>query len=300
MSILTLSNLAKSTKLETLPIESNIYIIDECKEVVNSLKSINKDIVKPEVSMIPIYRANESYYINLEDLYSIAETYDETLKDSMTLIKESNNLNVEDNVSAIIAANITNVSSLDDFCDMCEELHEAGIPIAWTKEMNAEEFVTEASISEMFKNVKDKISDKFKKMQASSIEKSISNIEKDNDKLKEELAKFKKLSEEEQKKYAAKKFAKDVIIIGASTAIPVSSDILASGINAMAVSFGTKYSLAVVGSFLLGAPIGNIIGKTLSRSGFGSPKKYIKVLNNSIKINNATITGLKNALKAKK
>lgn len=292
MSMTTLANLARDAGLENLLIESDI--IKEYDQVIDSLDTISKSKIAGDISVLPVYESDKSYYTDLETLYTISEVYDVELYEAMKLLKEVNDLSEDTNISVALKEGFENYTTLEEFVELKEALNEAGIDLAWNKELSDEDFITEAGkISDFM----DKVKDKIKNMRADSLEKSIKKCEESNKKLNEELQKVQKMSKEEADKYAKKQSAKNIAIISATR---VSAGVAGKATGLLLASnmlIGIPVFAGVItGAYKLGTKV-RLAGKGLV--GFNSTT-YKKAIKNTIKLNNQTIKQCNAALKAKK
>ena len=292
MSMTMLANLARDAGLENLLIESDI--VKEYEQVIDSLDTISESKIAGDISVLPVYESDKSYYTDLETLYTISEVYDVELDEAMKLLKEVNDLSEDTNISIALKEGFENYTTLEEFVELKEALNEAGIDLAWNKELSDEDFITEAGkISDFM----DKVKDKIKNMRADSLEKSIKKCEESNKKLNEELQKVQKMSKEEADKYAKKQSAKNIAIISATS---VSAGVAGKATSLLLASnmlIGIPvFAGGVVGAYKLGTKV-RLAGKGLV--GFNSTT-YKKAIKNTIKLNNQTIKQCNAALKAKK
>ena len=289
MSMTILANLAKDAGLENLSIESDI--IKEYEQVIDSLDTISESKIAGDISVLPVYESDKSYYTDLETLYTVSEVYDVELDEAMKLLKEVNDLSEDTNISIALKEGFENYTTLEEFVELKEALNEAGIDLAWNKELSDEDFITEAGkISDFM----DKVKDKIKNMRADSLEKSIKKCEESNKKLNEELEKVQKMSKEEADKYAKKQSAKNIAIISATS---VSAGVVGGATLASNMLIGIPvYAGVITGAHKLGTKV-RLAGKGLV--GFNSTT-YKKAIKNTIKINNKTIKQCNTALKSKK
>lgn len=292
MSMTMLANLARDAGLENLLIESDI--VKEYEQVIDSLDTISESKIAGDISVLPVYESDKSYYTDLETLYTISEVYDVELDEAMKLLKEVNDLSEDTNISIALKEGFENYTTLEEFVELKEALNEAGIDLAWNKELSDEDFITEAGkISDFM----DKVKDKIKNMRADSLEKSIKKCEESNKKLNEELQKVQKMSKEEADKYAKKQSVKNIAIVSTTS---VSAGVAGKATGLLLASnmlIGIPvFAGGVVGAYKLGTKV-RLAGKGLV--GFNSTT-YKKAIKNTIKLNNQTIKQCNAALKAKK
>lgn len=292
MSMTMLANLARDAGLENLLIESDI--IKEYDQVIDSLDTISKSKIAGDISVLPVYESDKLYYTDLETLYTVSEVYDVELYEAMKLLKEVNDLSEDTNISVALKEGFENYTTLEEFVELKEALNEAGIDLAWNKELSDEDFITEAGkISDFM----DKVKDKIKNMRADSLEKSIKKCEESNKKLNEELQKVQKMSKEEADKYAKKQSVKNIAIVSTTS---VSAGVAGKATGLLLASnmlIGIPvFAGGVVGAYKLGTKV-RLAGKGLV--GFNSTT-YKKAIKNTIKLNNQTIKQCNAALKAKK
>lgn len=290
MSIYTLANLAKNAGLENLTTEENI--IKEFKEEITYLKSIEETVLEGNISILPIHTVNEGYGITLETLSEAANVQEISLKDSMALLKNVNNID-ESETMCVLPENIKDMVTVEEFCDLVEYLQESDITVAWTQELIAEEFITEEG---KIKNVVEKIKEKFKAMNVASLEKQIKKCEENNKALEAEIKKIEAMSAEEAKKYVTKQSTKNIGIL--------------SALYAGAIAIGSTSGVLLVYKPLIGFPyyVSALVGISKVSSDLAhkdkaninfDTKKYIKAINNTIKLNNKTIKQCEKEIKAK-
>lgn len=292
MSMTMLANLARDAGLENLLIESDI--VKEYEQVIDSLDTISESKIAGDISVLPVYESDKSYYTDLETLYTVSEVYDVELDEAMKLLKEVNDLSEDTNISVALKEGFENYTTLEEFVELKEALNETGIDLAWNKELSDEDFITEAGkISDFM----DKVKDKIKNMRADSLEKSIKKCEESNKKLNEELQKVQKMSKEEADKYAKKQSVKNIAIVSTTS---VSAGVAGKATGLLLASnmlIGIPvFAGGVVGAYKLGTKV-RLAGKGLV--GFNSTT-YKKAIKNTIKLNNQTIKQCNAALKAKK
>lgn len=292
MSINVLANLAKNAGLENLLIESDI--VEESNKIIDSLDTIDESVLTGDISVLPVYESDKSYYTDLDSLYTVAEVYDVELDKAMSLLKEVNNISEDENISVVLKEGFEKVITLESFIDMKKALDEAGIAISLDKEVSIDDFITEANvISDAFSKVKDKI----KNMNINSLQKTIKKCEESNKKLNEEMQKLDKMSKEEASKYVEKQANKNLAVVSAYLGTSMVS--------------GWATGVLIVAKPLVGIPVYagllksvNSVGAKLNRSGktiiTSNVDKYKKAINNTIKINNKTIKECNNIIKAKK
>lgn len=292
MTINVLANLAKNAGLENLLIESDI--VEESNKIIDSLDTIDESVLTGDISVLPVYESDKSYYTDLDSLYTVAEVYDVELDKAMSLLKEVNNISEDENISVILKEGFEKVITLESFIDMKKALDEAGIAISLDKEVSIDDFITEANvISDAFSKVKDKI----KNMNINSLQKTIKKCEESNKKLNEEMQKLDKMSKEEASKYVEKQANKNLAVVSAYLGTSMVS--------------GWATGVLIVAKPLVGIPVYagllksvNSVGAKLNRSGktiiTSNVDKYKKAINNTIKINNKTIKECNNIIKAKK
>lgn len=292
MTINTLANLARNTGLENLLIESDI--VEESNKIIDSLDTIDESVLTGDISVLPVYESDKSYYTDLDSLCTVAEVYDVELDKAMSLLKEVNDISEDENISVVLKEGFEKVITLESFIDMKKTLDEAGIAISLDKEVSIDDFITEANvISDAFSKVKDKI----KNMNINSLQKTIKKCEESNKKLNEEMQKLDKMSKEEASKYVEKQANKNLAVVSAYLGTSMVS--------------GWATGVLIVAKPLVGIPVYagllksvNSVGAKLNRSGktiiTSNVDKYKKAINNTIKINNKTIKECNNIIKAKK
>lgn len=170
-------------------------IVSECETIFNSLDSIDESIINKDISLLPIYKINEGYAIDLESLKYIIKSEQCTLEDAAQKIKDINYIGNTYKLYCILPENINEHMSVESFIDLNKSLNESGFIPASVKNYNIDEFINEGFglTPEKLEKMIQKAKDKQKKL----IEK------RDN---------FKKMSQEEQRKYCANKALKNVIV----------------------------------------------------------------------------------------
>lgn len=292
MNINILANLAKNAGYENLLIESDI--VEESTAIINSLDVVEESVLTGDISVLPVYESDESYFIDLESLNTVAEVYDVELNEAMNLIKEVNDLSENSEISVVLKEGFENYMTLENFINLKEALDEAGINLAWDKEISSDSFITEANIiSDSFNKIKSKL----KNMKVESLEKSIKTCEESNKKLNEELQKVEKMSKEDAEKYVKKQSYKNLAITSAYT---IGAGV-AGGANGYLIAFKPLIGLPLYLGLLKGVTVtGNKIrlsGKAVIGFNVNTYKKAIK---NTIKINNQSIKECNKAIKSKK
>lgn len=289
MSINKLANLALESGLECSETMS-LDILKEYSETIESLETSEK--VNKSVNVLPVYKVNEGYCTDMDTLFSLAESEDITLSEAKEMIQTANCV---DTVTCALPAGLEKVMTLDDFCNMCTGLTEAGIDLVWDREILAEEFITEeGKISAAMGKVKDKIN----KMSINSLEKQIKKCEENIKKMNDELAKIDKMSKDEANAYAKKQSVKN---IGWTTLGLGAAGAAGGAAGAISVFTPGFVGIPVIVGSLIGA---NKIGEKLAKTGkanigFNS-YTYKQAIKNTIKFNKQIIKNSNGAIKAKK
>lgn len=225
--------------------------------------------------------ANESYAITLESLVEVSEALEITLEEAMTTIKEANEIDSE--MVCVVSENITEYATVQEFCELVEELNENNIEVVTTKELVYEDFITEAGkISDAMVKAKEKI----KNMPKNNLEKTIKQCEESNKKLKEEMDKVDKMSKDEADKYCKKESAKNIAVL---TAYVAGSGAVGGAMGPLVVYRPLLGMAAFIGGLIGITKVGNKLGyKGKGVIGF-SKSSYKAALRNTIKMNNETI-----------
>lgn len=292
MSINILANFAREAGFENYLIGSDI--IENFNKTIDTLDTIDESVLTGDISVLPVYSVDESYFIDLETLNTVAEVYEVGLNEAMNLLKEVNDLSEDTDILVVLKEGFEKYTTLEEFVELKDILDESGIDLAWDKELSIDDFITEAGkISEAI----DKIKAKIKKMDIDSLQKTIKKCEESNKKLNEEMQKLDKMSKEEASKYVEKQANKNLAVVSAYLGTSMVS--------------GWATGVLIVAKPLVGIPVYagllksvNSVGAKLNRSGktiiTSNVDKYKKAINNTIKINNKTIKECNNIIKAKK
>lgn len=292
MSINILANFAREAGFENYLIGNDI--IEGFNKTIDTLDTIDESVLTGDISILPVYSVDESYFIDLETLNTVAKVYEVELNEAMNLLKEVNDLSEDTDVSVVLKEGFENYTTLEEFVELKNILNESGINLAWDKELSADDFITEAG---KMSDAIDKVKDKIKKMSIDSLEKTITKCEESNKKLNEEMQKLDKMSKEEASKYVEKQANKNLAVVSAYLGTSMVS--------------GWATGVLIVAKPLVGIPVYagllksvNSVGAKLNRSGktiiTSNVDKYKKAINNTIKINNKTIKECNNIIKAKK
>lgn len=138
-------------------------IVEEYKEVLESLDSIDKSIINKNIEILPVYKINESFAIDLDSLKYVIESEQCTLEEAVQKIKDANYIDDSYNISCVLPETFNEQMTLDHFITLHNVLTEAGINLVWTKEVSENEFVNELSRQDWKDVGKEyKYSDRFK------------------------------------------------------------------------------------------------------------------------------------------
>jgi len=236
----------------------------------------------------------DGYAVDLESLKYVVESKECTLQEAIQEVRDVNYIGDTIPMYCTLPKNINENMTLESFITLNDSLNEAGIIPVSTREFSELEFVSEAAkISEFV----DKFKDKIKNMPVSSLEKQIKTCQENNKKLKEEIAKIDKMSEEEAKKYVAKQSVKNIAKLTAY----YGGAAAAGGASGATMVYAPLVGGAMFGASMVGVvKIGNNISyKGTTAIGF-KPAQYKQALKNTIQLNNSTIASCKISLEAKK
>lgn len=176
-------------------------IVTECIDILESLDSIDKTVINKDISLVPIYKINEGYAIDLSSLKYVVESEKCTLEEAVQKIKDINYIGDTYPLYCILPEGFNESMTLDNFISLSESLNNAGIKVTWTNEISETEFLNEADLKTLFNNWNIK-----------RLEKSLANYEKSLVQLQNKLDEFNKLSEQEQKKYCLNKTIKNLAV----------------------------------------------------------------------------------------
>lgn len=269
---------------------------DVLKDLSNTISTYEKviNIYKKRTKELSV---NESYYIDLDTLFTVSEVYDIDLENSINLIKRVNNINENTKISVVLKEGFTNCMTVEDFYNLHEVLSESSIDVVSNIQISIDDFITEAN---MLSGLMDKAKRKIKEMNVNQLEKSIKQIEDMNKKLQDNLNKFEKMSKDEQKKYITKEFAKDIVIYTGSFTASMAGYTIAPSAAALKPFLG----YTVLGGSLISAWVPMI--RLIAKANKGKPsfiltsKSYKRTIRNTINQNNALIKNCKYQLKESK
>lgn len=105
-------------------LESNTEIsnsINNFKKCNNILESLDTVFNTDDISTLPVYKYNESYIVDLETLSHVVKSNHVSIEEAVELIKEAND--IESSICCLLDKEM----SLEEFCNIYDELSEAGI-----------------------------------------------------------------------------------------------------------------------------------------------------------------------------
>lgn len=195
-------------------------IVSEYTEIINSLDTIDESVISKDLNLIPVYKINEGYAIDLDSLKLAVIIEQVTLEEAIQKIKNVNYIGDTYPIYCVLPKDINEHMSLFSFMDLNNVLMESNIIPVSTKIFNEEEFITEGLKIETWNEAK--------------VRKTLDKYEKNLKELKIKRDEFEKLSPKEQKKYCAGKAVKNLIIgTGLSMAIPFVGGYVYSMYNTM-------------------------------------------------------------------
>lgn len=102
-------------------------IIAEYTETINSLDTIDKSVIKKDIRVLPIYKINEGYAIDLDSLKYVVESEHCTLEEAAQKIKDINYIGDTYPLYCILPENITESAAIESFITLNKSLNNAGI-----------------------------------------------------------------------------------------------------------------------------------------------------------------------------
>lgn len=102
-------------------------IVSEYSETINSLDTIDKSIIKKDAKLLPIYKINERYAIDLDSLKYVVESENCTLEEAAQKIKDINYIGDTYPLYCILPENIAESAAIESFITLTESLNKAGI-----------------------------------------------------------------------------------------------------------------------------------------------------------------------------
>lgn len=102
-------------------------IVAEYTETINSLDSIDSSIIKKDIKLLPTYKINEGYAIDLDSLKYVVESEHCTLEEATQKIKDINYIGDTYPLYCILPENITESTAIESFVTLNESLNKAGI-----------------------------------------------------------------------------------------------------------------------------------------------------------------------------
>lgn len=102
-------------------------IVAEYAETINSLDSIDSSIIKKDIKLLPVYKINERYTIDLDSLKYVVESEHCTLEEAAQKIKDINYIGGTYPLYCILPENIIESAAIESFVTLNESLNKAGI-----------------------------------------------------------------------------------------------------------------------------------------------------------------------------
>lgn len=102
-------------------------IVSEYAETINSLNSIDSSIIKKDIKLLPVYKINERYTIDLDSLKYVVESEHCTLEEAAQKIKDINYIGDTYPLYCILPENIIESATIESFVTLNESLNKAGI-----------------------------------------------------------------------------------------------------------------------------------------------------------------------------
>ena len=169
---------------------------DEIREsyidTINSLDTIDSNIIRKDTSLLPVYKIDEGYGIELESLKQVVESTG-SLSEAVQEIRDANNIMEVCPMYCILPENINESTTLENFVTLYKSLEKADIKPVSTNAHTYRQFISEAASVE-------------------NLEKRIKKYEANRDELVKKKKDFLKLSKEEQKKYCVNKTVKNIAV----------------------------------------------------------------------------------------
>lgn len=292
----TINNLAKIARQYGITESGNLRddIVSEYTDIIESLNTVDESVISNDISLLPVYKIEEGYAIDLESIKFVIESKEMTLESAIQEIRDVNYIDDTVPMYCVLPSNINEQVTLESFINLNKILNEAKIIPACTREINETEFISEAfQISKLI----DKYKKNFNSASAEKLQKTIDKCNENNKKLREEISKIDKMSEEEAKKYVKKESIKNIgkvtglyTMAGGGGAASGALFVLNPALG-ITMLIGTNFAISFVGS--------NMGSKGSNNIEF-TPAKYKQAIKNTISINNSTIASCKVSLNTKK
>lgn len=284
----TLANLARNYGIEN---SGNLRddIVSECTDILDCLDTVEESVVNKDISLLPVYTVNEGYAVDLESLKYVVESKECTLQEAIQEVRDVNYIGDTIPMYCTLPKNINENMTLESFITLNDSLNEAGIIPVSTREFSELEFVQESMISDIM----DKIKNKMDSQSKSSLEKKIKECETNNEELRNELEKVKKMSDEEATKYVTGQSAKNI----AKIALSPHSIIPGAAAGYLLVVAPSVGCVAYFAAIMYSAQKGYEKGLTKDGKFASDVKSYKKAINNTITLNNALKSAHKKKLK---
>lgn len=139
-----LANIAKDYGIENSnKLRDNI--VSEYTDIINSLNTIDGSIINKDISLLPVYKVNEGYAIDLSSLKYVVESENITLDEAIQKIKDVNYIGDTYPMYCVLPEGFNESMTLENFISLSESLNKAGIKVAWSNEVSETEFVNKKS-----------------------------------------------------------------------------------------------------------------------------------------------------------
>lgn len=102
-------------------------IVSEYTDILESLDTIDSSIIKKDISLVPIYKINEGYAIDLSSLKYVVESEKCTLEEATQKIKDINYIGDTYPLYCVLPEDINEKMTLESFVTMNTSLLESGI-----------------------------------------------------------------------------------------------------------------------------------------------------------------------------
>lgn len=125
----TIKNLASITENYKVKNSDRLRndIVSEYTETINSLDSIDSSIIKKDIKLLPTYKINEGYAIDLNSLKYVVESEHCTLEEAAQKIKDINYIGDTYPLYCILPENIIESAAIESFIILNKSLNKAGI-----------------------------------------------------------------------------------------------------------------------------------------------------------------------------
>lgn len=146
-SINTLASIARINKLEPTRNRLRNDIVEEYTKITSVISRIEESIITNDTSLLPIYKIEEGYAIDLDSLKYVVESKKIILDEAIQEFKTVNNIEENASVYCVLPKNINENMTIESFITLNNTLSKANITPISNKSINLEDFIEESSNS---------------------------------------------------------------------------------------------------------------------------------------------------------